>query len=198
MKTCASPWPARQQPLGKPGGPVEGIRLCRKRSRGKRNAVSLFLPPQGDLAGISPTPNQHCQNRVCGSQRVKVSGGWCNLEGGDGPQACWEQQGWRTAVPGQCSLTGAGGQPQPWEALSSHLPMPRAGERSQELHPAPATDASSGGRVLQPRIPRCAHYLHANYICCLKQIDSLQCAVLNHVNQQRSSAIPTGSVSNPP
>lgn len=58
-------------PWGSLVGLEKGIRLCRKRSRGKRNAVSLFLPPQGDLAGISPTPNQHCQKRVCG--RVKVS-----------------------------------------------------------------------------------------------------------------------------
>lgn len=185
-----------QHPLGKPGGPAEGIRLCRKRSRGKRNAVSLFLPLQGDLAGISPTPKQHCQKRVCGSRRVKVSAGWCNREGGDGPQGS-NRDGGQLSMAREAS-EGLESSPKHGKNLSSLLSLPRAGQRNQELHPAAATGIFSGGRTLQPRIPRRAHYLHANYVCCLKQIDSLQCAVLNHVNQQCSSAIPTSSVSNPP
>lgn len=112
MKTCASPWP---ETLGEAlEGPIEGIRFCRKHSRGKRNAVSLFLPPQGDLAGISPTPNQPKMG-VWEPEREGL-GGLCTPEGGDGPVGATGMGGELPMVSG--ASQGLEGSP---KTLSSHL-----------------------------------------------------------------------------
>jgi len=80
---------------------------------------------------------------------------------GYGPSARWEQrQDEGQAIPELVKPHGgAEGQPSPWEALSSHLPMPRDGEKNWESHPseppsAPATDIFGQGTTLQPCIPR--------------------------------------------
>lgn len=136
-----------QQPLEKPGGPVEGIRLCRKCSRGKRNTVSLFLPPQGDLAGISPTPSQHCQKRACGSQRVKVSGGWCSLEGGDVPQACGEHRdGEQLSILSETSQ-GLEGSPSHRKPSPASSPSPELGRGTRNYTQLRSpTSSVEGGR----------------------------------------------------
>lgn len=83
------------------------------------------------------------------------------LPKGYGPPAWWEErQDGGQAIPELVKPWGggAGGQPPPREALSSHLPVSRGGERNEELDPsdppsAPATYIFGRGMMLQPRIP---------------------------------------------
>lgn len=82
------------------------------------------------------------------------------LPKGYGPPAWWEERrDGGQAIPELVKpWGGAGGQPPPREALSSHLPVSRGGERNEELDPsdppsAPATYIFGRGMMLQPRIP---------------------------------------------
>lgn len=134
--------------LGGGWGAVGGIRLCSKHSHGKRHAVSLLLPPQGQspaktLQVSPPHLISVAKHPPRGSRRAKALGRRYNLEGGhpgEGlrtPPAWWEQRrDGGQAVPEVVKPRGGlEGSPHHGKPSPATSPCPEMGERNRELHP---------------------------------------------------------------